>query len=123
MDQLGPVVGLELDAVEQADPALRPILHMVCALFALWTIQQNMGFFSTFNYMSQLKVKAIWNEINRLCEALRPHARALVDSFGIPESMLAPIAGDWVAAYSYPNVPNGQGRGDTVLKSAAEKRM
>ena len=32
-------------------------------------------------------------EVNRLCQELRPHARALVDAFGIPETWIgAPIA-------------------------------
>jgi hypothetical protein len=48
---------------------------------------ENMGFFMTFNYFSQLKVKAIWNEINRLLAALRPHSRRLVDGFGIPDKV------------------------------------
>ncbi|KMS94361.1 hypothetical protein BVRB_022180, partial [Beta vulgaris subsp. vulgaris] len=74
-------------------------------------VSENMGFYMTFNYFSQLKVKAIWNEINRLIAALRPHSRRLVDGFGIPDKLIdAPIANDWVQAYSYPNVPNGAGR-------------
>eukprot|EP00474_Spongospora_subterranea_P009338 CRZ09796.1 hypothetical protein [Spongospora subterranea] len=98
-------------AVEAADPSLKPMLHTLCALHSLWVIQENMGFFMTFNYFSQLKVKAIWNEINRLLAALRPYADKLVDGFGIPEKLIdAPIAGDWVKAYSYPQVPNGAGR-------------
>jgi hypothetical protein len=45
-------------------------------------------------------------QVNRLCGALRPHARALVDSFGIRDELLGKIAGDWVHALSKAQVPN-----------------
>lgn len=45
----------------------------------------------TFRYFSPPKSKAIWMEINKLCGMLRPHAKALVDAFGIPESVTDPF--------------------------------
>lgn len=93
--------------IDKADKGLQPILHALCSLYALSSIQENMGWYLTFRYFTPAKSKAIWEEINSLCRALRPHALDLVESFGIPEGLLdAPIAGDWLRAFSYPNVPS-----------------
>ncbi|CAG7909297.1 unnamed protein product, partial [Brassica rapa] len=37
-------------------------------------------------------------EVSKLCRELRPHALALVTSFGIPDAFLGPIALNWVEA-------------------------
>ena len=43
--------------------------------------------------ISAARSKAVTAEVNRLCGQLRPHARLLVDAFGIPEAWIgAPIA-------------------------------
>jgi acyl-CoA oxidase len=40
--------------------------------------------------------RAVGDAVRALCAQLAPRWRLLVDSFGIPEHMLAaPIAGDW----------------------------
>jgi acyl-CoA oxidase len=75
-----------------------------------------MGFYMAIGYFSQVKAKSIWEEINKLCRALRPHARSLVDAFEIPDELLASeIAVDYVKAYTYPNVPGGE---EKEIKSA-----
>jgi hypothetical protein len=54
----------------------------MCALYSLSSIQSNMGFYMTFGYFSAEKSKAIWEEINKLCLMIRPHALALVEVRG-----------------------------------------
>ncbi|CEP02862.1 unnamed protein product (mitochondrion) [Plasmodiophora brassicae] len=92
--------------LESCPKSIKPMLSALCSLYCLCAIQDAMGWFLTFKYFAAMKAKAVWNEINRLCVALRPHARALVDAFGIPDELIdAPIAGDWASAYSYPKIP------------------
>eukprot|EP00455_Lapot_gusevi_P055308 TRINITY_DN8989_c0_g1_i2.p1 TRINITY_DN8989_c0_g1~~TRINITY_DN8989_c0_g1_i2.p1 ORF type:complete len:699 (+),score=168.86 TRINITY_DN8989_c0_g1_i2:70-2166(+) len=92
--------------VETSDVKLQPILHLLISLFALTTIQANMGWYLTFNYFTTAKSRAIWEEINHLCQELAPHAVSLCHAFAIPDQLLdSPLAGDYVSAFSYPNVP------------------
>ncbi|GLZ48616.1 acyl-CoA oxidase [Actinomycetospora sp. NBRC 106375] len=90
--------GLVLDAFVRAidacvDPSAQRLLGQVCDLYALSLIEEDKGWFLEHGRMSAARAKAVTAEVNRLCQALRPHARALVDAFGIPESWIgAPIA-------------------------------
>lgn len=90
--------GLVLDAFVRgidacADPSARALLATVCDLYALSLIEEDKGWFLEHGRISAARSKAITAEVNRLCRELRPHARALVDAFGIPESWIgAPIA-------------------------------
>jgi acyl-CoA oxidase len=93
-------------AIAEAPQSQQAMLHALCSLYALSCILDNMGWYLTFNYFTPAKSKAIWEEVNHVCGLIRPHARALVDSFGIPEGLIdAPIAGDWLRAFAYPNEP------------------
>jgi acyl-CoA oxidase len=90
--------GLVLDAFNRAceaqqDPAAKQLMRQVCDLYALSVIEADKGWFLEHGRMSGARSKAVTAEVNRLCLGLRPHARALVDAFGIPESWIgAPIA-------------------------------
>jgi acyl-CoA oxidase len=90
--------GLVLDAfvrgVEAAvDPSARALLGKVCDLYALSVIEEDKGWFLEHGRISAARAKTVTAEVNRLCQELRPHARALVDAFGIPETWIgAPIA-------------------------------
>ncbi|WP_433033925.1 acyl-CoA dehydrogenase family protein [Actinomycetospora sp. CA-053990] len=90
--------GLVLDAfvrgVEAAvDPSARALLGTVCDLYALSVIEEDKGWFLEHGRISAARAKTVTAEVNRLCQELRPHARALVDAFGIPETWIgAPIA-------------------------------
>ncbi|MEJ2885944.1 acyl-CoA dehydrogenase [Actinomycetospora sp. OC33-EN06] len=90
--------GLVLDAFVRGidacvDPSARALLGKVCDLYALSLIEEDKGWFLEHGRISAARSKAITAEVNRLCLELRPHARALVDAFGIPESWIgAPIA-------------------------------
>jgi acyl-CoA oxidase len=90
--------GLVLDAFVRGidacvDESARALLGTVCDLYALSLIEEDKGWFLEHGRISAARSKAITAEVNRLCLELRPHARALVDAFGIPESWIgAPIA-------------------------------
>ncbi|WP_243417911.1 acyl-CoA dehydrogenase [Actinomycetospora cinnamomea] len=90
--------GLVLDAFVRGidstvDPSARALLGKVCDLYALSVIEEDKGWFLEHGRISAARAKTVTAEVNRLCRELRPHARALVDAFGIPESWIgAPIA-------------------------------
>lgn len=90
--------GLVLDAFVRGidtcvDPSARALLEKVCDLYALSLIEEDKGWFLEHGRISAARSKAITAEVNRLCLELRPHARALVDAFSIPEEWIgAPIA-------------------------------
>jgi acyl-CoA oxidase len=82
-----------IDGVE--DTSLRPVLDAVFDLFALAAIERERGWYLEHNRFSAVRSKAITRGVNRLLVQLRPHARDLVDAFGIPDAVLgAPIAMD-----------------------------
>jgi len=74
------------------DEALRPLLSSLCDLYALATIEQERGWYFEHSRMSAPQSKAITRSVNRRCGELREHAGTLVDAFGIPEELMAPIA-------------------------------
>ena len=81
-------------AVEAVDEGeVKKLLATVCALFALWHVEQERAWFLEQHYIDATKAKAIRTEVNALLGQLRPHAVSLVDGFGIPDQLLAaPIA-------------------------------
>ncbi|MBO0892182.1 MAG: acyl-CoA dehydrogenase family protein, partial [Acidothermales bacterium] len=82
-----------VEAVERADESLKPLLAKVCALHALSRIERDRAWFLEHGRLSPERAKAVIANVNELCAELRPHARLLVDGFGIPEENLtAPIA-------------------------------
>ncbi|WP_375477832.1 acyl-CoA dehydrogenase [uncultured Jatrophihabitans sp.] len=83
-----------VEAIERCvDTAERELLERVCDLFVLSTIEAERGWFQEHGRLTAARSKAAIAEVNALCGLVRPHARTLVDAFGIPESALAaPIA-------------------------------
>jgi acyl-CoA oxidase len=74
------------------DEALKTGLNSVCDLFALATIEADRAWFQEHGRISSTRAKAVTRGVNTLCTELRPHARTLVDAFGIPDELLrAPI--------------------------------
>jgi acyl-CoA oxidase len=76
-----------LHAIE--DETLRPMLKLLCDLFALHHLDQDRGWFLAHGYFESAKARAIHYQIDRLCAEIRPHAGALVDAFAIPDELLA----------------------------------
>jgi acyl-CoA oxidase len=84
------VLGSFQAAVREVDGGEeRELLDQVCALYALWHIEQDRGWFLEQRYINATKAKAIRTAVNMLLAQLRPHAVSLVDAFGIPDKLLA----------------------------------
>ena len=83
-----------VDGIEACpDAAERALLERVCDLFALSTIEDERAWFAEHGRLTAPRSKAVIAEVDALCQRLRPHARTLVDAFGVPdESLAAPIA-------------------------------
>jgi acyl-CoA oxidase len=80
-----------IDAVD--DDAVRGLLNQVCDLHVLATVERERGWFLEHGRLTATRSKAVTSAVNDLCRSLRPHARSLVDAFGIPDEVLAaPIA-------------------------------
>ncbi|OBK19407.1 acyl-CoA dehydrogenase family protein [Mycobacterium asiaticum] len=69
------------------DPEARELLDVICDLYALTVIEEDKAWFIEHRYLSTERAKAVTRGINDRCRVLRPHARTLVDGFGIPESL------------------------------------
>ena len=72
-----------------SDPGAKALLEQVCDLYALANIEADRAWFLEHGRLSAGRSKAVIAAVNALCAELRPHARTLVDAFGIPERYLA----------------------------------
>ena len=77
------------------DPAVREVLARLCELHLLAGIERERGWFLEHGRVSNARSKGVQAAVTQLCRELRPHARALVDAFAIPdEALAAPITLD-----------------------------
>ncbi|BFG25096.1 hypothetical protein CerSpe_113690 [Prunus speciosa] len=83
--------------------SLKNVLAMLRSMYALICLEEDPAFLR-FGYLSTDNVAAVRKEVSRLCAELRPHALALVSSFGIPDAFLSPIAFNWIDANSWSSV-------------------
>ena len=75
------------------DDDVAALLGRVCDLYVLANLKADRAWFLEHGKLSPGRTRAVTAAVNRLCRELRPHARTLVDGFGIPEEWLdAPIA-------------------------------
>ncbi len=81
-------------AIERCeDEATTVMLGRLCDLYALSEIERDRAWFLEHGRLSAARAKAVIQAVNDLCGELRPHARLLVDAFGVPEASIgAPIA-------------------------------
>ncbi len=80
-----------IDTCPEGD--LQAPLERLAALYALDSIERDRGWFQEHGYIEAAKAKALRKQVNVLCAEIRGEAEALVDAFGIPDSLLAaPIA-------------------------------
>ncbi|MHA6785994.1 acyl-CoA dehydrogenase family protein [Pseudonocardia saturnea] len=70
------------------DPQVRALLEKVLSLHALSVIEGDRAWFVEHGYLTAARTKTVVTAINALCGELRPHARELVDGFGIPQTWL-----------------------------------
>ncbi|WP_324609945.1 acyl-CoA dehydrogenase, partial [Thermobifida halotolerans] len=75
------------------DEGTRRVLERLCDLFVLSLAEEERAWFLEHERFTPARAKAVTSAVNSLCRRLRPHARALVDGFGLPDEWLgAPIA-------------------------------
>jgi acyl-CoA oxidase len=76
------------DAVRQAPDSIRPVMTRLCALYGLYTVQENAGNFLQFNHMSAQQMTFVRQQVLDLCRLVRSDAVALVDAFNLPDFLL-----------------------------------
>ncbi|KAL9268465.1 Acyl-coenzyme A oxidase 3, peroxisomal-like protein [Drosera capensis] len=93
---------LAFKEAEEKVPAssLKDVLSLLRSLYALVILEEDAAFLR-YGYLSTENAAAVRQEVSKLCTELRPHALALVSSFGIPDAFLGPIAFDWIAANTW----------------------
>lgn len=69
------------------DRGARELLEVVCDLYALSVIEEDKAWYIEHRFLSTERAKAVTRGINDRCRVLRPHAKTLVDGFGIPEPL------------------------------------
>ncbi|EUA10788.1 acyl-CoA dehydrogenase, C-terminal domain protein [Mycobacterium kansasii 732] len=69
------------------DREAREVLEAVCDLYALSVIEDDKAWYIEHRFLSTERAKAVTRGINDRCRVLRPHAKTLVDGFGIPEPL------------------------------------
>ncbi|MXP20056.1 acyl-CoA oxidase [Gordonia sp. HNM0687] len=78
-----------VQAIEDCDSrSAAELLGKVCDLFVYSALEDDISWFLMHRHVSVERAKAIRRGVNELCRELRPHARTLVDAFGIPEALL-----------------------------------
>ncbi|XP_022726557.1 acyl-coenzyme A oxidase 3, peroxisomal-like [Durio zibethinus] len=82
--------------------SLKDVLGMLRSLYALICLEDVA--FLRYGYLSMDNAATVRREITKICSELRPHALALVSSFGIPDAFLSPIAFNWIDANSWSSV-------------------
>jgi acyl-CoA oxidase len=70
------------------DEELKRLLNKLCDLYVMSLLERERAWFLEHGRLSAARAKAVITNLNRLCRELRPHARDLVDAFGIPEELL-----------------------------------
>ncbi len=73
---------------QEKNPQLKKVLELLCQLFALSKIEQNLGFYLTHKFLSPARAKEVGDEVEGLCAELRPYAKVLAFSLGVPKFML-----------------------------------
>lgn len=90
------------------DPAVRALLERVYDLHVLTVIDRERAWYLETGRLTAAESRSIRPLVNALCAELRPHARTLVDGFGVPEEWLAcPMLDDeaWAPAPGRPAEP------------------
>ncbi|KAL3632758.1 Acyl-coenzyme A oxidase 3, peroxisomal [Castilleja foliolosa] len=82
------------------DASLKNVLSLLRSMYVLVTLDEDAAFLR-YGYLTVENAAVVRKEVGKLCSEIRPHALALVSSFGIPDAFLSPIAFDWVAANSW----------------------
>lgn len=76
------------------------MLSLVRSMYVVATLDEDAAFLR-YGYLTTDNAATVRKEVANLCSEMRPHALALVSSFGIPDAFLSPLAFDWIAANSW----------------------
>ena len=88
-------------AIERCqDPDLQALLNLVCDLHVMALLERERGWFLEHGRLSAARAKAVITNVNRLCREVRPHARLLVDGFGIPDELLPDLVREPVSDFA-----------------------
>ena len=94
-----------IETIEGADPSLRPVLTLLCQLYAIDSIESDLSWFVIEGVLAVKFAKGVPELSRTLCREVAPNALALCEAFGIEEHMRhAPIAGDWVGYNGFDNL-------------------
>ncbi|XP_057954148.1 acyl-coenzyme A oxidase 3, peroxisomal-like [Malania oleifera] len=93
---------IEAEAKVSAGP-VKNVLGLLRSMYVLVCLDEDAAFLR-YGYLSVENAAAVRKEVMKLCGELRPHALALVSSFGIPDAFLGPIAFNWTDANSWSSV-------------------
>ena len=74
--------------VKTTSPSLHAPLERLCNLFALHTLEQELGEFTEDGYLNSQQVGFVRANVRELLNAIRPDAAALVDSFNLSDHEL-----------------------------------
>ncbi|XP_048613780.1 putative acyl-coenzyme A oxidase 3.2, peroxisomal [Brassica napus] len=80
--------------------SIKDVVGLVRSMYALICMEEDPSFLR-YGYHSRDSVGDVRREVSKLCIELRPHALALVTSFGIPDAFLGPIAFNWIEANAW----------------------
>ncbi|RAL45048.1 hypothetical protein DM860_003807 [Cuscuta australis] len=80
---------------------LKNILGLVRSMYVTVSLDEDAAFLRYGCITPENAATAVRDEISTLCRELRPHALALVTSFGIPDAFLSPLAFNWVDANAW----------------------
>ncbi|KAM7274668.1 hypothetical protein ACFE04_016534 [Oxalis oulophora] len=83
-----------------SDVSVKNMLGLVRSMYALTCMEEDASFLR-YGYLTTENAAAVRKEVSQLCGDMRPHALALVSSFGIPDAFLSPIAFNWIEANSW----------------------
>lgn len=89
---------------------LQNVLGLLRSMCTTIVMEEDSSFLR-YGYLSTDNAAVVRKEVLKLCSELRPHALALVTSFGIPDALLGPIAFNWIDANAWSSVKDN----DTVF--------
>lgn len=90
---------IEAEATLPAGP-LKNLLGLLRSMYVMISLEEDASFLR-YGYLTTENAAEVRKEVKKLCSELRPHALALVSSFGIPDAFLSPIAFNWVDSNSW----------------------
>lgn len=93
---------LEAEMAVTSNP-LKNVLGLLRSMYVTIILEEDASFLR-YGLLSPDNAVVVRKEVMNLCSELRPHALSVVNSFGMPDAFLAPIAFDWVEANSWSSV-------------------